>query len=276
MDSNEDNSSYELKALTENGEPQHHLCWKLRPLWYFITYLLWLLIWTIFFVYFDEEDIVCDSNGTNCKNVDWFDGIYFGIVTSSTVGFGDLTPKTWSGKIFVCVWALFGVLSLAVLANTMSEFIVDGFIHCCSKETKYGGIDENRDTVIKGLLSLPQKGKGVLTREAFIAKMLIRTGKCKEKDIKKHFQTFDNLDVDGNGVLNLDDFNQLAFNSIQDNDGYNNNNINNNTNNNITDDDNNVTMIPADNDDLNLNVPEPSDNLQSPTSRDKMANIYDL
>lgn len=35
------------------------------------------------------------------KKLNLFDSLYFCIVTFSTVGFGDVTPETWSSKLFV-------------------------------------------------------------------------------------------------------------------------------------------------------------------------------
>ena len=37
------------------------------------------------------------------------DSVYFIVVTSSTVGFGDLTPTTDAGKLFTCVYGLLGM-----------------------------------------------------------------------------------------------------------------------------------------------------------------------
>lgn len=49
--------------------------------------------------------------------LDWLDAAYFTLVTLSTIGFGDITPKTACGKILVMAVAVFGVASFAFSDN---------------------------------------------------------------------------------------------------------------------------------------------------------------
>ncbi|KAL7573533.1 hypothetical protein ACA910_008674 [Epithemia clementina (nom. ined.)] len=55
----------------------------------------------------------------------WIDAMYFAVVTCTTVGYGDLVPDSFSGRIFTCLYALAGVcflgIALGVLGNHMVE-----------------------------------------------------------------------------------------------------------------------------------------------------------
>jgi len=53
------------------------------------------------------------------EKLSWVDSIYFSIVSLSTVGYGDITPQTDPGKIFVCVYLLLGIGILAAFANNI-------------------------------------------------------------------------------------------------------------------------------------------------------------
>ncbi|CAD6893594.1 unnamed protein product [Tilletia laevis] len=51
----------------------------------------------------------------------FFEGLYFGFVFFSTIGYGDFSPKTPSGRAFFIVWALFGVGILTVIFSVLGD-----------------------------------------------------------------------------------------------------------------------------------------------------------
>ena len=58
------------------------------------------------------------------KKLNLFDSLYFCIVTFSTVGFGDVTPETWSSKLFVVAMICVALVVLPIQVNTtMLNFI---------------------------------------------------------------------------------------------------------------------------------------------------------
>jgi voltage-gated potassium channel Kch len=57
---------------------------------------------------------------------DYFTALYFGLTTLTTVGFGDITPITFPGKVVVCASILFGITVIpaqaALLVDTLFEY----------------------------------------------------------------------------------------------------------------------------------------------------------
>ncbi|KAE8224131.1 hypothetical protein CF319_g2932 [Tilletia indica] len=51
----------------------------------------------------------------------FFEGLYFGFVFFSTIGYGDFSPITPSGRAFFIVWALFGVGILTVIFSVLGD-----------------------------------------------------------------------------------------------------------------------------------------------------------
>lgn len=49
----------------------------------------------------------------------WLNAYYFSIVTLSTVGYGDITPKTDLGKIFTTFYILIGVGIIGLFINAV-------------------------------------------------------------------------------------------------------------------------------------------------------------
>jgi polar amino acid transport system substrate-binding protein len=60
------------------------------------------------------------------------DGIYWAVVTMTTVGYGDKTPKTTAGRVIAVVWmlasvALVSILSTSIVSRMTAERVVGGF-----------------------------------------------------------------------------------------------------------------------------------------------------
>ena len=55
----------------------------------------------------------------------WVDDFYFVIVTLTTVGYGDVTPKTYNEKVLAIILILIGVFVFSVITALMSSFLPD-------------------------------------------------------------------------------------------------------------------------------------------------------
>lgn len=55
----------------------------------------------------------------------WIDDFYFVIVTLTTVGYGDVTPKTYNEKVLAIILILIGVFVFSAITALMSSFLTD-------------------------------------------------------------------------------------------------------------------------------------------------------
>ena len=53
------------------------------------------------------------------------DTVYFLVVTSTTVGFGDLCPETPAGRLFTCLYALIGIIVLMSAMAPIIEWVLE-------------------------------------------------------------------------------------------------------------------------------------------------------
>ena len=55
----------------------------------------------------------------------WLDSLYFCVITLSTVGYGDFSPKTDPGKIFTIVYVFIGIGLLVAVFTRMAEALLE-------------------------------------------------------------------------------------------------------------------------------------------------------
>lgn len=71
------------------------------------------------------------------ENWSYFDSLYFTITTLTTVGYGDLTPKTYLGRSFTMFYMIFGIsIALYTLSFISSHFIERREVYWMNKLTK--------------------------------------------------------------------------------------------------------------------------------------------
>lgn len=82
-----------------------------------------LIFWLLFFLF--------------SPSYGWFDDFYFVIVTLTTVGYGDVTPKTYNEKVLVILLILIGIFIFSAITAAMSSFLTDRIL------------DEDEDDIIQ-------------------------------------------------------------------------------------------------------------------------------
>jgi|GEM_PF-1868389 len=58
------------------------------------------------------------------EDLRWIDSIYFCVVSLLTVGYGDFTPQTDTGKLFTIFYLIWGVGILAAFASILLKRVV--------------------------------------------------------------------------------------------------------------------------------------------------------
>ena len=132
--------------------------------------------------------------------------MWFSFVTVSTVGYGDVSPTTWRGQLFVCVVIICGLIflamPLAIVGNTFSQVWDDRQVTRLQRHLGQllaeNGIDPH--AVVDAFRELDAGGDGTVSSfefETFCASKRLQLSKEEVKGLWKA------LDSDGSGTLTL-------------------------------------------------------------------------
>uniref|UniRef100_A0A8D2PEI3 Potassium voltage-gated channel subfamily KQT member 1 n=1 Tax=Zosterops lateralis melanops TaxID=1220523 RepID=A0A8D2PEI3_ZOSLA len=77
------------------------------------------LIFSSYFVYLAEKDAVNDSGETEFGS--YADALWWGVVTVTTIGYGDKVPQTWIGKTIASCFSVFAISFFALPAGILGS-----------------------------------------------------------------------------------------------------------------------------------------------------------
>jgi len=162
------------------------------------VYLIWLVVWTLCFTLYEDED----------KTI--FEALYGGIITSTTIGYGEFRPNTKTGKWFCIGLTVFGVIALSLLASAIARWISAAMpkIKCfgMKRADPEKTAQKSQREALESLLDLVKKGEHTMTEAEFLCAMLVAAKKVTKEEMAKLSKDFRELDADGNGVLSEEDF----------------------------------------------------------------------
>jgi hypothetical protein len=177
-----------------------------------LMFLLWINLWAAF--YSTYESCTCGygvSQVAGCKEyangaydygiceasggskISYFQGIYEAVITFSTVGFGDFTPKTRLGRSVAIPGMLIGVGTFGLLVSTLTAWF-----HKLAAPTR-------RKTKCKKswINKMDLNGDGLIRQNEFRLFFLLKEGLI-EPDALDHIDTlFDKMDKNSKGALSF-------------------------------------------------------------------------
>ena len=143
---------------------------------------------------------IWDQDNEECRVLWTFiDGLYWAVVTGTTVGYGDLTPESQGTKWFGMLYLLISVVVTAKSLSLLGDWVLNlGHVDLASSVLDQKLSEEY-------LLSLDEDGNGQVSEFEYLTAMLVRLKYVQGQDIDRIMKTFRKLDKDGSGTLSVAD-----------------------------------------------------------------------
>jgi len=127
------------------------------------------------------------------------DALYLVIITMTTVGFGDIYPRTDQGRSIMSIWMLAAVASTANLIGSLTDTLL-----------KMKADIRLTELSAQLLTEIDTSGDGEVSKYEFLIFMLKKHDLVSSDIIMDIEDNFESLDKDGSGQLSADDL-KMAF-----------------------------------------------------------------
>jgi len=146
----------------------------------------------------------CMDRDVGAGFMNFWDVLQFTVVTMATVGYGDVSPSTVWGKVYGMFFAMVGVAALARLGALVVDNVMDA-----AHQAKMEKILGQTLTSLDELTVFDSDGDGRIDKYEFLMKMLVMTHECSQDTIDRIMGRFAQIDVDGDGDIDIEDFNSM-------------------------------------------------------------------
>lgn len=155
-----------------------------------------------FSIIFGGSALVHHLNG----HPQWFslDSIYLGLITASTIGFGDFSPQTKWARLLAIVYIPLAVAAAGDLFSGLANALV------VRRQREIFARQMESDLTIQHLQAMDADGDGKITREEYVQFMLIEMGLVSAGEFAELAEQFDRLDVTRSGYLDNEDLKLMA------------------------------------------------------------------
>jgi potassium channel subfamily K len=134
----------------------------------------------------------------------WIDSLYWCIITTSTVGYGDLSPSGTTSRWVAIFFIPIGVAVVSAAIGNVANTFVEAEVEKANKKFL------RREVTLRDLEKMNADGDGEVSMLEFVEHMLLAMGKVDKTMLDELHAQFNRLDADGSGGLQQDDLEILT------------------------------------------------------------------
>ena len=148
--------------------------------------------------------VLCDIGIGHLEGWPLIDSLYYCAITTTTIGYGDLSPHGEGTRLFAVVFLPLAVVVLTKVLGGVASLYIDRKTRKAEKEFL------NRELTLADLVAMDEDGDGSVHMGEFLSFMLVAMQKVSAEDIQELNELFRSLDADGGGTLQKEDLMILA------------------------------------------------------------------
>jgi hypothetical protein len=134
----------------------------------------------------------------------WYDAIYYCVITTTTIGYGDMTPLHASMKLFAVFFIPLAVGAMGYFLAELANFVI------ARRSVMYRKKLLSDDLTMKDLAAMHPDKNGEVSELDFVIFMLVALKKVDKDLIDELRVHFHNLDLTNSGTLTRGDLELLA------------------------------------------------------------------
>lgn len=134
----------------------------------------------------------CAASGGWVKT--WPSAFYMSIITLTTVGYGDFSPRSQLGRAVAVLWMIFGVLAVGNWIKGISDFLT---------ESQHGSHEDSQQIDHHIFDLIDKSGDGALSKSEYVNYVLIKYGMVTEEDLDMIESQYEEIDELQTGSVTL-------------------------------------------------------------------------
>jgi potassium channel subfamily K, other eukaryote len=130
---------------------------------------------------------------------DFGDMVYLGFISLLTIGYGDFSPISQTGRLFAIFWIMLGTVIVANFLSIFAGFIIEDKQEKLRSEILSRKLDSNT------LKNWDTDGDNTIDRYEYLTARLLQLEVCNQFEINSIMQSFEIHDHNGDGTVTISD-----------------------------------------------------------------------
>jgi len=130
---------------------------------------------------------------TGGLQMSWASALYMSVITVTTVGFGDHSPKSRVGRVIGIIWMLLGVAVTAYFVKALSDVLAWE-----DEKIEFEGAQNINKEIFH---QMDKDGNGYLSKDEYALYVLVKHNLVSKDVLSDIYAKYDSMDTDGQGQL---------------------------------------------------------------------------